>query len=409
MTRTQHHAHATPSFPVYCLAWAADDALVLGGGGGPSRSGIDNKLKLANVSPDGRQLTYINELTLSRDEDAPMTLAVDRAGKRLVTGINAARVALEQGENAQCRVYTYEADQLAFARAAQTIAADWAGNFDDYPYQKLTALAPDAALVAVGTTDNAVALLSLPALARVPAAFDVDGELVDLSFSGPHGGWLAVATTSKVVIYTVAVDGEKVDVKLAHTVVPPDTSLAFRSARLVGAADGPALVAVLNSARRGRGAPTKSYVAHFARGPGGTASGETALRGKTEGQGEGEGKAEGNGGPWRLVAKREVGNKPVTVCDVSEDGRLVAYGCSDLSLGILDAQTLAPLLKILHAHSFPPTALKFNPAASLLVSASADNTVRVVVVPSAFGAWSPALLALVIALLAVLAAVLLGR
>jgi prolactin regulatory element-binding protein len=44
-----------------------------------------------------------------------------------------------------------------------------------------------------------------------------------------------------------------------------------------------------------------------------------------------------------------------------------------------------PLLKILHAHSFPPTALKFNPSANLLVSASADNTIRAIVVPASFG------------------------
>jgi WD40 repeat protein len=83
----------------------------------------------------------------------------------------------------------------------------------------------------------------------------------------------------------------------------------------------------------------------------------------------------------------------------SSDGALLAYGCSDLSIGILDAKTLAvsspasvghheadvqPLLKILAAHSFPPTALKFNPSANLLVSASADNTIRAIVVPPSF-------------------------
>jgi prolactin regulatory element-binding protein len=32
----------------------------------------------------------------------------------------------------------------------------------------------------------------------------------------------------------------------------------------------------------------------------------------------------------------------------------------------------------LKAHDFPPTTLKFNPSATLLVSGSADNTVRIV-------------------------------
>lgn len=52
--------------------------------------------------------------------------------------------------------------------------------------------------------------------------------------------------------------------------------------------------------------------------------------------------------------------------------------------------TSQPLLKILHAHNFPPTALKFNPSANLLISASADNTLRAIVVPASFsGGESP--------------------
>lgn len=40
-----------------------------------------------------------------------------------------------------------------------------------------------------------------------------------------------------------------------------------------------------------------------------------------------------------------------------------------------------PLLTILKAHDFPPTALRFNPDSNLLVSGSVDNTIRVVTVP----------------------------
>jgi len=57
----------------------------------------------------------------------------------------------------------------------------------------------------------------------------------------------------------------------------------------------------------------------------------------------------------------------------------------------LDAFTLAPLLSILKSHEFPPTVLKFNPTSTLLVSASADNTVRLIAVPEGLGdnaAWS---------------------
>lgn len=46
---------------------------------------------------------------------------------------------------------------------------------------------------------------------------------------------------------------------------------------------------------------------------------------------------------------------------------------------------IQPLLTILKAHDFPPTTLRFNTASNLLVSGSADNTVRVVTVPASLG------------------------
>lgn len=42
--RARHTPHALPAFPVYSSAFLSDNELVLGGGGGASRSGIKNKL-----------------------------------------------------------------------------------------------------------------------------------------------------------------------------------------------------------------------------------------------------------------------------------------------------------------------------------------------------------------------------
>lgn len=43
-----------------------------------------------------------------------------------------------------------------------------------------------------------------------------------------------------------------------------------------------------------------------------------------------------------------------------------------------------PLLEILKSHDFPPTLLQFNEPASLLVSGSADASIRVILVPEFF-------------------------
>lgn len=38
-------------------------------------------------------------------------------------------------------------------------------------------------------------------------------------------------------------------------------------------------------------------------------------------------------------------------------------------------------MRILKSHEFPPTVLKFNPTSTLLISGSADNTVRLIAMP----------------------------
>lgn len=43
---------------------------------------------------------------------------------------------------------------------------------------------------------------------------------------------------------------------------------------------------------------------------------------------------------WTLVKTRTVCQKPVTCFEISEDGERLAYGGSDLSVGVLDARTL---------------------------------------------------------------------
>ncbi|ORY34349.1 quinon protein alcohol dehydrogenase-like superfamily [Naematelia encephala] len=412
MTRTSHHPHPTPAFPVYALDWADDETLILAGGGGASRSGIENKIKLAKVNKDGRAVKYTAETKFSAEEDAPMTLAVDREGKRLVTGVNASSSSIKQGRNEHVRVFEYTADSLTPQRTAGTIRTEWS---DDYPYQKLTVLSPSRTLVAVGTTDNRVSLLGVPELEEAVPTFGLDSELVDLDWGADNLVSLAVTTVSSLFLYKVST-GEKTTIELVQTIYSPSldiTSAAFRSARFSPlGTTSPIIHAVLNATKSPkRGAPRKAWVCTFGLVAGPSSTIRTAAeegKGKEKETEEEPEKTE-ELGRWDVIVRREVSGKPVTVFDVSTDGRLLAYGSSDLSLGILDAKTLAPLLKILHAHNFPPTALKFNPSANMLVSASADNTIRAVVVPASFEGMSASMIALLIAILVILLALILRR
>lgn len=104
---------------------------------------------------------------------------------------------------------------------------------------------------------------------------------------------------------------------------------------------------------------------------------------------------------WRasdcsLHQTRVVASRPITVMDVSPDGLHLALGGSDLSVSVWNAQTLLvrrhemvhrmrglikynqPLRLVRAAHDFPATALRFSPSGQMVISTSADNTLRVI-------------------------------
>ena len=138
---TQHALHTLPAFPVYSLGFITDDKLLLGGGGGATRSGIKNKLvggvvfllirhslfwlqRLYNVDEAGA-LELATELELEKDEDVPMSMAVDyqvcrqtyvssaRSNFRIqantvICGINGSMEKVEAGINPHCRAFSIE-------------------------------------------------------------------------------------------------------------------------------------------------------------------------------------------------------------------------------------------------------------------------------------------------------------
>ncbi|EJU06257.1 WD40 repeat-like protein [Dacryopinax primogenitus] len=360
MTRTEHTLHPLQAFPVYSLAFVSDSRLVVGGGGGASRSGIKNKLRLYEVDSANLGLKQLSELELETGEDVPMTISAPLAGDpHIVCGINSAAARILEGGNENCRVYDTEGDEVKYDRARGTIT----GN-DSEIYQKVTTFSPDRKMVAVGSTDNTVAVLTYPGLEDVCELLKVqDGELYDVSISEQH---VLLTASSHLELYPLPRNEKekgKAKLELTKRIERPTLSrtkpdkVVFRAARF-SPSQPDRLFTVLNpsggarSKSRGAKEPTSSYICRW------------------------------DMNTWSVTRSHRVDNRPVTVFDVSADGNLLAWGSSDLKIGVLDAKTLSPLLQILKAHEFPPTALKFSPDARLLVSGSADNSLRLVHVPS---------------------------
>ncbi|KAF7800109.1 hypothetical protein EIP86_011354 [Pleurotus ostreatoroseus] len=258
--RAKHSSHSLAAFPVYSSAFVSSTELVLGGGGGQSRTGVKNKLRLYNVNFE-KDLSLLDEYELEKGEDAPMSMAAYAATQQLVCGVNSSLEALEQGKNQNCRKFRVADGKLSFEASQSTLAITVDTVDDDF--QKVTVLSPDGAFVAVAGTKD-LSLLRFPSLEPAAAPIHLSkGEIYDATFSP---GNLVIATTVNLLVYalpTSKIDGESekqsgkrkdtsaLGLKLEKTVEPPSLSgdnaeSSFRSARF-HPADSKVMYTVVNT------------------------------------------------------------------------------------------------------------------------------------------------------------------
>ncbi|KAI0722173.1 WD40 repeat-like protein [Cerioporus squamosus] len=382
--RTKHTSHPLPSFPVYSCAFVSPTHFVLGGGGGQSKTGIKNKLRLYLVEGDAK-VELVDELELASGEDAPMSMAAHPSREEIVGGINSSEDALKFGPNQNCRVYNVKENKILFAQAKSTLALS--GVDDDF--QKVTVFSPTGTLLAVsGTRDLSV--LDYPSLDPVAAPIHLDkGEIYDAAFSSNR---LVVATTVSLLVYALPSEHDK-----------PSEKQSKSQLELLQTLDRPSLPGkdAGSSYRAVRFHPTDEKTLY-------TVSNTVPPRTRTKSSPRRAFVCKWNTDTWKVTKTRQVSDRGVTCFDISPDGKLLAFGSSDLTVGVLDSQTLAPLLTILKAHEFPPTTLRFSLSSDMLISGSADNTVRVATIPpnlgaTSWGSWILFIVALLVVLFAILA------
>ncbi|KAI0663153.1 WD40 repeat-like protein [Cubamyces menziesii] len=387
--RTKHTSHPLPSFPVYSSAFVSSTDFVLGGGGGQSKTGIKNKLRLYHTEND-KTLELVSELELAAGEDAPMSIAAHPSRDEIVCGINSSQEALKSGENQNCRVYEVKDSKISLSTTRSTLVL----NDSDDDYQRVTTFSPDGRYLAIAGTHD-LSVLEYPTLVPAARPIHVDkGEIFDATFSSKT---LVVATTVNMLVYALPSDedsdsseerkeGQPAALELLRTIDRPDlpgkdAGSSFRAARF-HPHDEKVLYTVMNTVpprTRTKSSPRRAFICKW----------DTDT--------------------WKVTKVRQVSDRQVTCFDISPDGKWLAFGSSDLTVGVVDAQFLAPQFNILKAHDFPPTTLRFNPTSDKLISGSADNTVRIVTIPSdaasgsSWSTWLLFIVALLVALFAYMA------
>ncbi|KAL8291360.1 hypothetical protein RQP46_002338 [Phenoliferia psychrophenolica] len=375
--QSQAHFSLDVKFPCYAIEFLGDRLIVLAGGGGSSKTGIANRLSTYKIDVTGRSFELVEQHDLSKEEDAPMSLAVNPQArprhrqlpvirakqtahvqtKAIIAGINSSSAELAKGTNNNLRLFEYSDDGITFKSAQQTITST---NEDHY--QKVTAFSRSTpTLVAIGSTNAQLSLLSYPSLEDVfpPIMYDEGDEIYDTDFN--DDGDMVIATSSKkLVVWSTKAGKDGKHAEPVQTIERPvlkkELACTFRAGKFGRKTTKANIYTVVNAAPAVRSRKA---------GPGEKKSFVSMWDTKT----------------WKLVKTRVVSQRPLTAFDISLDGTLLAFGSSDLSVGVLDAVNLRSIMTILKAHDFPVTALRFNPTADLVVSGSADNSVRVISIP----------------------------
>lgn len=238
-------------YPPYAVAFDEQDSnrLVVGGGGGAGRSGVGNKISVIETSTQ-TELQLAGELSLSRDEDSVMSLALGTQKGKMTTlyaGVNSSPASIASGKNQHLRTIAIEQSRArssssiasaqgkaAVAKLAEVSRTALFSNPDTDMYQRLLKVVGGVGVAGTGLGksseiaffDAGVNTSKLRGVLELP----VDAEDLDIVQTGE--GEFQVAFCYKYELHVVNVGKDSSEPELIYT-MPEENSVrpAFRSIR----------------------------------------------------------------------------------------------------------------------------------------------------------------------------------
>ncbi|KAJ3374554.1 hypothetical protein GGF31_007332 [Allomyces arbusculus] len=334
----------------------AKTLIVVGGGGGPGKTGLKNKVCLldwndadATTRTDATvdALTVRHELCFGTDEDAPWSLAVHPNGTTIAAGVNGPT---GKEPNRNCRILRVSEDGIKETNALSTIGK----SADDY--QSAAEYSPDGQYLATGSDEGTFSLFHGPSLTpRTWSPKTYPSKVYTVAFS-PSSKHVRITTTKAIHVLST----ESGDTLLEITAPAGRT---FRAGR-TGARG--LFYTLINGTK-----PARSTLAVW----------DFAAS------------------PTKPVKSTTLAAKPAVALAVREG--VVAVALADCSLIILDAVSLRVLRVVRDAHDVPITSVVV-PERRVVVTATGDGKVKVWRVPEPSAPWNPVLVAVVLAMVVLL-------
>eukprot|EP00276_Gloeochaete_wittrockiana_P008144 CAMPEP_0184649360 /NCGR_PEP_ID=MMETSP0308-20130426/6696_1 /TAXON_ID=38269 /ORGANISM="Gloeochaete witrockiana, Strain SAG 46.84" /LENGTH=333 /DNA_ID=CAMNT_0027082005 /DNA_START=1606 /DNA_END=2604 /DNA_ORIENTATION=+ len=318
------HSSYRCTYPIYAASWTSNGRVILGGGGGSSRTGIPNALTLCEITEQDGKGEFSPLYTHSTGTGAVTSLCIHPKGNELVCVVGG-----------KLELYAFADDE----KKIEALESQTASKDAEQGPQKLVRFSVDGATIATaGEDDHIVHVWDYPQLKLRFSLAGHSSTVYEISFD-PAGELVATASADKQCIIWKLSDASQV--KALRCPRKPDVAM-FRGCSF--SADGLYLFTVQSS----KGAPsvlTKWQVSD-----------------------------------WNEVESTVVNSKPATSFAMSQDGQFVAVGTAEGQVAIVDAARMRTLATIT-AHDLPGTAMAFASSVPALVSVSADYSCRVIALP----------------------------
>ncbi|KAI7901461.1 WD40-repeat-containing domain protein [Cokeromyces recurvatus] len=268
----------------------------------------------------------------------------------LISGINSSEENIKQGINLNCQIFDIENGQIQFKSKFSTSTCR-----NPEEYQKITRFSRSGNYLVTGISDGRISVLKKTTTSTTqwelcfPSLRFMNVQDIAIDHHEEH---VAIAVSSALIILSIH-DGTIVQV-IDSPKLNKHTTCEIHACRYGYSSKNQqeTLYAVINPiSTRGKG-----FICAW------------KLR-------------ESRSYPVNKAKTAGISRKSITTFTVNPTGDILAYASTDLSIGLVDAQTLKPILRIPKAHGFAITNLCFNPSGRYLASAGADNNCRVMILP----------------------------
>ncbi|KAJ3320204.1 hypothetical protein HDV06_005448 [Boothiomyces sp. JEL0866] len=268
------------------------------------------------------ELEIVSEHVFEKTDDGCMTVAAHPTKRAFIAGVNKSADEIKSGNNINASMILYPEKSVA------TLSTS-----DPYHFQKCSRFTRDGKIFISGTSEGYLTLWNWPEMTPYLEPMNFQNEITDIHVDSNNAN-IAVVTGDKLRV----LDLQKGKIRWAFG------ETKFNSIDCEFGNDNE-LFLVLNSKSK-----KDSFILKF----------DTST--------------------WQLKKSKRVSAKPVTAFNISENGKLLCFGSSDMSINVIDSEKFSKILKVPDVHSFAITGVSFNPQANIVLSGSADGTIAVVAI-----------------------------